>query len=168
MPPGTAHARLAAGPRAAYRRAVQIRPATASDVPVLLDMMEDFNRIEQIPWKRADGEAPLRTLIGSPDLGLVGLCERGGSPAGYFILTWGFDLEWGGRDAFLTELYLRPELRGLRLGEPALRAALTLARERGARAIHLMVRTDNEPALRLYRRAGFLAPPRVLLTRPLS
>lgn len=168
MPPGTAHARLAAGRAAAYRRAVQIRPATATDVPALLDMMEDFNRIEQIPWQRTSGEAPLRTLIGSPDLGMVGLCTRDGSPAGYFILTWGFDLEWGGRDAFLTELYLRPELRGLRLGEPALQAALALAREHGARAIHLMVRTDNEPALRLYRRAGFLAPPRVLLTRPLS
>lgn len=168
MPRRTARAPLAAARPAAYRRAVQIRPALASDVPALLDMMEDFNRIEQIPWQRAAGEAPLRTLLAAPDLGLVGLCERDGSPAGYFIITWGFDLEWGGRDAFLTELYLRPELRGLGLGGPALTAALALARERGARAIHLMVRTDNQPALKLYRRAGFLAPPRVLLTRPLT
>lgn len=160
--------RLAARPAAAYRRAVQIRPADASDVPTILDMMEEFNRFEQIPWQRTSGEAPLRQLVGAPDLGLVGLCEQGGSPAGYFIITWGFDLEWGGRDAFLTELFLRPALRGRGLGREALTAALSLARERGARAIHLMVRTDNEPALRLYRRAGFLAPPRVLLTRPLT
>lgn len=147
---------------------MQFRPATSLDVPLILDLMEDFNRLENIPWGRGPGEAPLRTLIASPELGLVGVAARGDALLGYYILTWGFDLEWGGRDAFLTELYLRPEVRGAGLGKQALAAALSAAREHGARAAHLMVRPDNEPAVRLYRRAGFAAPPRVLMTRPLD
>lgn len=147
---------------------MQFRPATSLDVPLILDMMEDFNRLESIPWRRGPGEAPLRTLLASPGLGFVGVGARGDALLGYFILTWGFDLEWGGRDAFLTELYLREEVRGAGHGEHAIAAALATARRHGARAVHLMVRPDNEPAVRLYRRAGFAAPPRVLMTRPLE
>lgn len=147
---------------------MHFRPATSSDVPAILDMMEDFNRLEHIPWRRGSGEAPLRTLIGAPGLGTVVLGLEGDAPLGYFVLTWGFDLEWGGRDAFLTELYLRAEVRGAGRGRLFLDAALASARAHGARAVHLMVRTDNTPALELYRRSGFTAPPRVLMTRPLD
>jgi ribosomal protein S18 acetylase RimI-like enzyme len=146
---------------------MQFRPATDLDVPLILEMMEDFNRLENIPWQRGPGEAPLRTLIAAPERGLVSVGARGEALLAYFILTWGFDLEWGGPDAFLTELYLRPEIRGAGHGARTLAAALATAREHGARAVHLMVRPDNEPAVRLYRRAGFAAPPRVLMTRPL-
>lgn len=147
---------------------MRFRPATSSDVPAILDMMEDFNRLEHIPWQRGPGEAPLRTLIGAPALGVVHVGQIEEPLLGYFILTWGFDLEWGGRDAFLTELYLRPEVRGAGRGRVALDAALATARAHDARAMHLMVRTDNTPALQLYRAAGFVAPPRVLMTRPLD
>lgn len=147
---------------------MQFRPATNLDVPLILDMMEDFNRLERIPWRRGPGEGPLRTLIATPEHGVVTVTEHGDVLLGYSILTWGFDLEWGGRDAFLTELYLRPQVRGRGLGAQALKAALSTARTHGARAVHLMVRPDNQPAVRLYRRAGFAAPPRVLMTRPLD
>jgi GNAT superfamily N-acetyltransferase len=39
---------------------------------------------------------------------------------GYSVLTWGYDLEWNGLDAFLTELYLVPEVRGKGLGKTVL------------------------------------------------
>ena len=145
-----------------------VRPADESDVPALLEMMEDFNRHEQIVWQRSTGEAPLRALIRDPGLGLVCLGEQDGAPVGYAIVTWGFDLEWAGRDCFLTELYVRPERRGARLGARLLEQATALAREAGARAIHLVVRHDNPTARALYERAGFEAIPRTLMTRRLA
>lgn len=147
---------------------MRVRPAAESDLPVLLDMMEDFNRHEQIAWERGPGEAPLRALIRGPELGLVCLAERGDAALGYAIVTWGFDLEWSGRDAFLTELYVRPDRRGEGLGARLLDEALALARDRGARAIHLVVRHDNAGARRIYERAGFAAVPRTLMTRRLA
>ncbi|MBC8070127.1 MAG: GNAT family N-acetyltransferase, partial [Deltaproteobacteria bacterium] len=41
------------------------------------------------------------------------------------------------------------------------------ARERGAGAVHLQVRTDNPGAERIYQRAGFVASPRVTMSKRL-
>jgi ribosomal protein S18 acetylase RimI-like enzyme len=84
------------------------------------------------------------------------------------VLTWGYDLEWDGRDAFLTELFLIPEARGHRLGGEAMAHVENVAREHGARALHLMVRDDNVVARRLYARQGYVSPPRTFLSKPLQ
>jgi ribosomal protein S18 acetylase RimI-like enzyme len=90
-----------------------------------------------------------------------------GSTVGYFVLTWGFDLEWQGRDAFLTELFLTKTARGRGLGREVMRQIETRAKEHGAQALHLMVRHDNTAALRLYLGTGFEEPPRKLLSKSL-
>ena len=147
--------------------ALRARPAVAADVPALLDRMALFNALEGIAWSPASGEPALRALLADASLGHVGLFEAGGAVAGYFVLTWGYDLEWAGRDAWLTELFLDEGLRGRGLGARCLDAVEAAARGAGARALHLMVRPENDPALRLYRGAGFEAPPRVCLSKPL-
>lgn len=132
--------------------------------------MEDFNRFEAIAWSRVSGEPALRTLVESPDLGLVGIVrEREDEPLfGYFVLTWGFDLEWNGRDAVLTELYLSPSARGRGLGDVVMDRAEAMARGEGARALHLLVRHENAPARRLYEKRGFIHPGRLFLTKKLE
>jgi GNAT superfamily N-acetyltransferase len=116
----------ASGPR--------LRVAGAADVPALLDMMADFNRTEAIAWERVSAEAPLQLLLGSPELGLIGLVERGDEVLGYGVLAWGFDLEYAGRDAFLTEFYLRPAARGQGLAAAAMDLLLAEAQRRGVAA----------------------------------
>ncbi len=53
-------------------------------------------------------------------------------------------------------MWLAAELRGRGLGRRMLDAALEIARAEGALKIELEVFTDNEPALGLYRSAGFV------------
>jgi ribosomal protein S18 acetylase RimI-like enzyme len=146
--------------------------ATLADVDGIVPMMEAFNRFEEIEWTRARGEPALRRLLGDGTLGMLGLIDEGtkeerSAALGYFVLTWGFDLEWNGRDAFLTELWLEPQARGKGLGREALALVEKAARENGAQALHLMVRHENEVARRLYDRAGFRSPPRAFLTKTL-
>lgn len=148
--------------------APRVRAATFADVDSLLRMMQSFNAFERIPWKREAAEPALRTLLADPSLGVVGLVEADGAALGYFVVTWSFDLEWNGRDAFLTELFVVEAARGRGLGKAALRAAEALAVQSGAGALHLMVRHENERAHRLYLGAGYSSPPRVFLTKPLS
>ena len=100
-------------------------------------------------------------------MGFVGLVEVDARGVGYFIVTWGYDLEWGGRDSFLTDIYLEPEARGAGAWTHVLASIEDVARNAGAAALHLMVRPENEPAVRLYTRAGFLSPPRTLLSKRL-
>ena len=142
-----------------------VREATLDDVGALLDMMEPFNAFERIPWRRAAAEQPLRTLLSEPSLGVVGIVEEGSRSLGYFVVTWNYDLEWNGRDAFLTELFLVPEARGRGLGRKLLAEAEIVAKRHGAHALHLMVRPENERAYGLYLRAGYVSPPRVFLTK---
>jgi ribosomal protein S18 acetylase RimI-like enzyme len=59
------------------------------------------------------------------------------------------------RHSAVLGMGLLNEYRGLGIGSRLLAAALELAHERGLRRIELVVRADNEVALRLYRRYGF-------------
>src|SRR5678815_264676 len=99
------------------------RTATEADVPVLLRMMEPFNALENTPWNARKKESALRTLLADRALGVAVMVESSEAPMGYFVLTWGYDLGWNGRDAVLTEMYLVPEARGLGHGSAALEAA---------------------------------------------
>ena len=146
----------------------RIAPCGPSDADDLLVMMADFNAIEGIPWT-ADGCRPaLERLLSSPDLGVAARILEDDATRGYCLLTWGYDLEWQGRDAFLTELYLLPGARGRGIATRALPLVEALAIGHGARALHLMVLPHNDAAVRLYRRAGFTAPPRVFLSKALA
>ncbi|MGY2061519.1 GNAT family N-acetyltransferase, partial [Nocardia gipuzkoensis] len=112
-------------------------------------------------------EAAVRTLLADSGLGMIAVLSENDRAVGYFVLTWGYDLEWNGRDAYLTELYLTPEARGRGLGTAALRLAEESARRHNIRALHLMVRPENLAAVRMYTRAGYTTPPRVFMSKPL-
>jgi aminoglycoside 6'-N-acetyltransferase len=145
-----------------------VRTAGEADVPFLLGCMVDFNRGEGIPWSPETGEAPLRRLLGDPTLGRAAIVSASGEPAGYAIVSRGYDLEFGGPDAFLTELYVVPSARGLGLARRLLDALLADLRAEGAGALHLQVRPDNVAAQRLYESAGFEGTTRMFLSKRLS
>ena len=149
------------------RAHIELRLVEASELAPLLDMMQEFNDLEDIPWSRQEVAPAVERLLGAPELGLIAHIIEQDAVCGYLVLTWGFDLEWAGRDAFLTELYLLPQTRGRGLGRRALPLIEQLAREHGARALHLMVRPENLAAVQLYRGAGYSSPPRTFLTKDL-
>jgi ribosomal protein S18 acetylase RimI-like enzyme len=97
----------------------------------------------------------------------VWVIEDAGAQLGYAIVTFGFDLEFGGRDAWLTELWVDEAARGRGAGSAALALLEPELRAHDVRAYHLQVRAENR-ALRLYERAGFTRVPRLILTRRLS
>jgi ribosomal protein S18 acetylase RimI-like enzyme len=143
------------------------RRASLADVPGLRPMMTDFNRLEAIDWTFERGEAALRQLLSTSELGYVGLALVEEALCGYFVLTFGYDLEWNGRDAFLTELYLVEKARGCGHGRRLLAEAQAQAQAHGARALHLVVRPENTAALGLYLGTGFRETERRLLTKRL-
>lgn len=60
-----------------------------------------------------------------------------------------------GPDAELQTVAVAPQRRGRGLGRLLLQRALEVARQAGARRLHLEVREDNAPAVALYTSAGF-------------
>jgi ribosomal protein S18 acetylase RimI-like enzyme len=148
-------------------RSVSLRRVEPADIEALLPMMLAFNRFESIAMTREKLVPALAALTADPAIGACWFIAADAEVAGYAVITFGFDLEWGGRDGWLTELWIEPAHRGAGLGRAALAALEREAIARGVRALHLAVRHDNEPAQALYRGAGFEQPDRAMLTKRL-
>jgi ribosomal protein S18 acetylase RimI-like enzyme len=145
-----------------------LAPAGPADLDALLPMLERFNASQGYPFDTATARHALGELLARPELGRVYRILSGGETAGYAALTFGWSLEWGGRDAFVDELYLEPERRGRGLGRAALRALIEAARAAGVRALHLEVEAGNAAGQALYRSEGFAGGERRMLSRRLS
>jgi ribosomal protein S18 acetylase RimI-like enzyme len=142
-----------------------LRPATSADVEPLLGLVEAFHSEDGYPFREEETRINLLRLLGDPQLGRLWVVEDAGALAGYLVLALGFSLEFRGRDAFVDELYLAPSHRGRGLGKQALALAEAACRELGVRALHLEVERDNDEALGLYRKAGFVDHDRYLMTK---
>lgn len=108
--------------------------------------------IEMKDEARESGLAPL--LDGIPH-GAAYLIGPPRAPIGYIVITFGWSVEFGGLDAIIDELYIRPGVRGRGIASEALIALPRALAGGGLRAIHLEVDRDNAAAVKLYRRAGF-------------
>src|SRR5215210_2563821 len=113
------------------------RTAETSDADTLVEMMRDFNAHERIAFDEREVRAVLAQLLADDSHGLACLIHVGGEVAGYFVLAFGFSVEFRGRDAFIDELFVKDEFRGRGLGAAAIRFAEGLCRARGVRALHL-------------------------------
>jgi ribosomal protein S18 acetylase RimI-like enzyme len=145
---------------------IQLRVATLDDLAEVLPRTRALNDHEGIAISDERLAAALRGLLGAPSLGGVWLVTRAARTIGYAIVTFGYDLEFGGREGWLTELWIDAAQRGGGAGAEALAALEAELRGRGVQALHLQVRPDN-PAARLYERSGFVASPRQVMTRRL-
>lgn len=86
-------------------------------------------------------------------------------PVGYVVLTVSFSFEYRGRDAFIDELYVAEEHRGRGIGRSAMEFVEEAAHGLGVNAIHLEVSKENDAALELYRRVGYVDHGRHLMTK---
>lgn len=143
-----------------------LRAATLDDVAAIVPRSSALQAHENIEISDAELEGALREMLVDPALGGVWMIEDDGAVVGYAFISLSFDLEFAGREAWLTELYIDDAARGRGAGTFALDALSSLLRGLGVHAMHLQVRADN-PALRLYERAGFTNVPRLIMSRRL-
>ena len=146
---------------------ISLRPATVDDLAEVLPRTRALNDHEGITISTEALATALQGLLLDRSLGGVWHVVRGERNIGYAIVTFGYDLEFGGRDAWLTELWIDEAERGVGAGAAALEAMATELTARGIKALHLQARPEN-PAVRLYERAGFATSPRRVLTRRLG
>jgi GNAT superfamily N-acetyltransferase len=144
-----------------------LRVAVSADLSTVLERTRALNAAEQIVVDEASLVTATERLLSDPSLGCIWLVELDGRAIGHAVVTYGFDLEFAGRDSFLTELFIDPEERGRGAGAAALHLLERELRARDVRALHLGVLPEN-PARRLYERSGFVASPRVFMTKVLD
>ena len=144
---------------------VEIREATPADEELVIEMMREFYLIEHLPYEESVARRALRGLLSDRRAGVAFIVRDSAKHAGYLVLTFGYSLEFHGRDALVDELYVREPLRGRGLGGALIASAEALCRAEGIRAMHLEVDRCNEHAKRLYHRTGYQDHDRHLLTK---
>lgn len=145
-----------------------MRPASSKDVPLLVALMTEFYAEAATPLDPARAAQAFAALLGDDRLGKVWLIQAGNEDVGYVVVTFSYSMEFGGRTAFLDDLFIRARFRGVGLGTAALTEVRSFCAGCGARALHLETGRDNAAAHALYRRAGFVITDRQLLTLALA
>ena len=145
-----------------------MRPAGDEDVPLLVALMTEFYVEAATPLDASRAAAAFAALLADDRLGNVWLIRRGHEDVGYVVVTFSYSVEFGGRNAFVDDLFIRAPFRGQGLGTAALKEVCACCKAQGVRALHLETGRDNAVAHALYRRAGFKVTDRQLLTLVLS
>lgn len=129
--------------------------------------MREYYEYDGHPWDETRARQALLGLLEDPQYGYAWLVLDDPAPVGYVVLTFGYSLEFLGRDAFLDELFLLPPYRGRGWGKKTLAFIEQQAQENQVRAIHLEVVRGNEAAAALYRNNGYLDHDHRLMTKRL-
>jgi ribosomal protein S18 acetylase RimI-like enzyme len=146
---------------------VELRAAGVEDLDLVLGLMRGLYASDHISFQEPRARRALAGLLAEPRLGEVWLVEARSEVVeaiGYAVLTLGYSLEFGGRFWLLDELFIRDEQRGRGVGGQVLRRIEEAGRALGLHAIRLEVSRTNGRAQDLYRRAGFAAHDRDLMT----
>ncbi|MCB9960079.1 MAG: GNAT family N-acetyltransferase [Rhodospirillaceae bacterium] len=128
---------------------------TPDDLDEVQELVAAYHRHEGIAMAPGDRRRTIARLIADPDLGGLWLVRQQGRTLGYVAVCLGYSIEFGGRDAFLDELYLVDSARGRGIGRRVIDRVADLLAAQNVRAVHLEVARDNAAALRLYGRAAF-------------
>lgn len=123
----------------------RIRPLHWTDLPTAVSIEHTLFPVD--PWS---GETFWSELAGVPDTRcyLAAVTDTGDLLGYSGVMT-------VPPDSDLLTLAVAPEAQGRGLGRLLLHALLRTARDRGCTQMFLEVRSDNEPALALYRAHGF-------------
>lgn len=129
------------------------RRATTADAAVVAQLLHDFNTEFSTPTPDVgELQSRLRQLLAGDDVVVLLI----GEPAsGVAVLSFRPTVWYQGPVVILDELYVRPELRGRRLGSALLDAALDLVRDRGGALMEINVDGEDTDARRFYEAHGF-------------
>ncbi|MGO4723419.1 MULTISPECIES: GNAT family N-acetyltransferase [unclassified Inquilinus] len=141
-----------------------LRPLVPADHDRLLAMAVAFHDEDNHPLSPGGGRAIAEIAAGTR-FATGWMIEAGGDPIGYLVVTWSWSIEFGGRDAFIDDLYIEPAHRGRGHGGAVLEILAELLRAEAVHAVHLEVEAGNPGAARLYRRHGFAGTDRTILSR---
>jgi ribosomal protein S18 acetylase RimI-like enzyme len=130
------------------------RNATLDDIPILVDMMQEFYAGANYQLDRNWAAASFSALLQDDSLGAAWLIFHDSKPAGYVVLTIKFSMEYGGLAAFIDDLFIRQTYHRRGLGRAALRTLFDECKRRKVLAVHVEVGHDNVAAKALYHSYG--------------
>ena len=132
-----------------------IRPATAADISVILELIRALATYERAPKEVTASEEVLKeTLFGEKPAAEVLLLFENEIAAGFAVFFHNFSTWLGRPGLYLEDLFVRPEHRGKGYGRALLVELAKIARARNCGRLEWAVLDWNEPAIQFYRKLG--------------
>jgi len=132
-----------------------IRPATAADVPIILELIRALATYERAPNDVTATEDGLnKVLFGEKPAAEVLLAFEDETAVGFAVFFHNFSTWLGRPGLYLEDLFVRPEDRGKGYGRALLIHLAKIARDRSCGRMEWAVLDWNESAIEFYRKLG--------------
>jgi ribosomal protein S18 acetylase RimI-like enzyme len=132
-----------------------VRLADPRDAETVARLMIGFRDHLGYDWPSDNAFlAGVERLLDDPNTDFM-LGEIDGQAAGVVVLRYRLGLWRAGTDCLVEDVFVEEQARGSGLGRVLMDAAITRARERGARRMELDTNDSNAPAIALYESLGF-------------
>ena len=126
------------------------KPLEISDISIITQMMQDFYAIDNYPMNVEVAKTLFQEFITNEHLGKSWLIYSENEIVGYIILTFIFSFEYGGKIAFVDELFIKETARGKGFGKEAIQFIQREVPKLSLKLLYLEVEPHNENAQKLY------------------
>lgn len=134
---------------------LHIRPATAADIPQILEFIRQLALYEKEPEAAvATADDLLRDGFGEHPLFYVLLASWNDQPAGFAFYFFNYSTWLGKPGLYLEDLFVLPEYRGHGLGKQLLVELAKIAQAKGCGRMQWQVLDWNTPAIEFYESLG--------------
>ncbi|WP_445712791.1 GNAT family N-acetyltransferase [Flavobacterium sp.] len=126
------------------------KPLEIANIEIITQMMQDFYAIDNYPINVEKSKKLFQEFITNENLGKSWLIFSENEIVGYIILTFIFSFEYGGKIAFIDELFIKENARGKGIGKEAIQFIQGEVSKLSLKLLYLEVETHNENAQKLY------------------
>ena len=126
------------------------KPLEIIDISTITQMMQDFYAIDNYPMDVEVAKNLFHEFISNENLGKSWLIYSENEIVGYIILTFIFSFEYGGKIAFVDELFIKETARGKGIGKEAIQFIQREVPKLSLKLLYLEVEPHNENAQKLY------------------
>lgn len=121
-----------------------------SDIDTITAMMQNFYAIDNYPIEAQATKKMFQEFISNENFGKAWLIYADNKIAGYVILTYIFSFEYGGKIAFVDELFIKQSARGKGIGKETIQFVQQESPKLSLKLLYLEVENHNENAQKLY------------------
>jgi ribosomal protein S18 acetylase RimI-like enzyme len=129
---------------------ITFKPLEIRDISTITQMMQDFYAIDNYPMDIEESKKLFQEFISNEHYGKSWLIYSEKEIIGYIILTFIFSFEYGGKIAFVDELFIKETARGKGIGKEAIQFIQREVPKLSLKLLYLEVEPHNENAQKLY------------------
>jgi len=138
--------------------ALTIHPATADDIPLILDFIRGLAEYEKLSHLVNATHSDLReALFGAQPGAEVVLGFENGVPVAFAVYLYNFSTFLGRRGLWLEDIFVKPPYRRKGYGKAMLLHVAGIARDRGCGRFEWSALDWNTPAIDFYKSLGAVA-----------